>query len=557
MQSAFRSKALLAICGALVLLLGALTVLQYRWSGRVAAADLQRERESLEAAATLFSREVGAVIGQAMIFLQEEAWAALSTGKPLEQAHELLAEVYFLEMHEGGQPSVRRLMGDGSFAPAPMPDWLASPRCAMLLQDEPPAVVSPIADIHSISSSEGDETRLLRTFRWLAGRCFVARIDEAYLRDVLFPTAIRQSFGAAALGQYDFTVASARRPDELLYGGTLRADLRKRFGASPNQLVRRQAGLPEPPVEGAPVLIERRERVVVGGEPDLLQGQPPDGIWELRVSRKGGPLEQAIDRRRRRELLFAFGVEGLLVAALIFLALGIRRAQRLADQRMQFVASVSHELRTPASAIAMLARNQADGLVTEPDKVREYGELIHQQSRRLNETVEQTLAFAGIQSGFRRPAKEPVALGPALEQIIEARRPEIERGGFELELALEPDLPKWEGDANLLRTAVDNLLSNALKHAVDGRWARVSAVHDRDANEVRIAVADRGPGVPAAERQEIFEPFRRGRVAMEEQLPGSGLGLSLVRGAAEAHGGSVTVESEPGRGSVFTLHLPV
>jgi len=230
---------------------------------------------------------------------------------------------------------------------------------------------------------------------------------------------------------------------------------------------------------------------------------------------------------------------------------------RLADRKVRFVAGVSHELRSPVSAISMLSRNQADGLVTAPEKVRQYGELIHQQSRRLSEMVEQALACAGIHSSLPRPAREPVDLRAVIQEALDARREELNHAGFTVEAALAPGLPEVTGDARLLRMAFDNLLSNALKHAGSGHWIRVAAAFAPAEKEVRISVEDRGAGIAPGDRAEIFEPFYRGRVAVEAQVPGSGLGLSLVRSAAEAHRGTVTLESEPGRGSTFTIHLPV
>jgi signal transduction histidine kinase len=113
------------------------------------------------------------------------------------------------------------------------------------------------------------------------------------------------------------------------------------------------------------------------------------------------------------------------------------------------------------------------------------------------------------------------------------------------------------GDESLLRTAFDNLLSNAEKYANGGHWIRVGASYSAPQKEVRISVVDRGSGIDPADQADIFEPFCRGRAAVEAQIPGSGLGLSLVRSVVEAHRGSVTLESSPGRGSTFTLHLPV
>jgi signal transduction histidine kinase len=556
MGRVFSSRVLLAACGALMVLLAALAVLQYRWSARVAAADARRETESLESAAALFTKEISGVIAQATVFLQEDAWAAMSAGKPVRGVPDLLAEVYFLKVSPDGKAAAQRLQEDGSFTPSPAPDWLDTTRWAVRWQDKPQALITPIYDVQSASSFENEEMRILKTFRWRPDRFFAARLDESYLRETLFPSMIRRSFGASAVEQYDFAVASAERPDDLLYGSATRIDLRARFGATPNRLAYWRIGVRERPSQRSGVIVQHRERIIgAGPEPPSFEEAP--GIWELQISRKGGPLADAFEQRRRRELLVAFGIEALLLAAVAFLVIGVRRMQRLADQKMQFVAGVSHELRTPVSAIAMLARNQADGLVTDPERIRQYGELIHQQSRRLNETVEQTLQFAGIHSGLRPAPRNPVALPPILEEVVDGRRREIEEKGFELELALDAGLPQVSVDAALIRTAVDNLLSNALKHAESGRWMRLSADLAAGAKAIRIRLEDRGPGVGAEDREEIFQPFRRGRAATDDQIPGSGLGLSLVRSAAEAHGGTVTLESEPGRGSVFTLRLPL
>jgi signal transduction histidine kinase len=105
--------------------------------------------------------------------------------------------------------------------------------------------------------------------------------------------------------------------------------------------------------------------------------------------------------------------------------------------------------------------------------------------------------------------------------------------------------------------ALDNLLDNAQRHADSGRWIRVTASYAASEKQVRISVEDHGPGIEPADQAGIFEPFFRGRAASEAQIPGSGLGLSLVRSAAEAHRGSATLMSGPGRGSTFTVHLPV
>jgi signal transduction histidine kinase len=114
------------------------------------------------------------------------------------------------------------------------------------------------------------------------------------------------------------------------------------------------------------------------------------------------------------------------------------------------------------------------------------------------------------------------------------------------------------GDGVAIRRALHNLVMNAVKHASDGRSIRLAVGFERlhGRQSVWISVVDRGPGIEAADLAHVFEPFYRGRQAIERQVPGNGLGLSLVRRVAEAHGGSVSVKSAVGEGSTFTLHLP-
>ncbi len=549
MGGSFGSRTLLAVCGALAILLAALAAVQYRWSTRVAAADAQREKEHLDSAASLFANEFNSVAGQATAFLQNDAWAAIQSREKLTGVPKLISEVYYVEFPAHGTPEAQRLASDGFFAPSPLPEWVAVSHCTSFLVEQPPALVAPIITIVTTESREG-RIRMLRTFGRGPGRCFVGRIDETYLRETLFPQLIRQSFGTTAASEYDFAVVPRERPNQTLYGVPLRADLRKPFLAlAPIRL----PDLKPPPGN---VLYLQRFESAIKGEARLAEVFGT-GIWELDVAHKGVPLTVAFEQTRRRDLLLSLGVEALLLAAIVFLVIGARRMQRLADQKMRFVAGVSHELRSPVSAIAMLSRNQADGLVTGAERVKQYGELIHQQSRRLNEMVEQALQYAGIHSGLRPPSKNEVDLRLLIQEAVDAQREELARGGFEVEVALSPDLPVVPGDANLLRMAFDNLLSNARKHADGGRWIRVSAGYSAPEKEVRISVEDHGVGIDPADQAEIFEPFCRGRAAIEAQIPGSGLGLSLVRSAAEAHHGSVTLVSEPGRGSSFTMHLPV
>ncbi|WP_321471211.1 HAMP domain-containing sensor histidine kinase [uncultured Paludibaculum sp.] len=555
MSKSFSTRAFVGVCCVLVGLLTGFAIVQYQWSARVSAADTQREREHLNSAGQLFASEFNRIVSHAARFLQSEANAAVRSGAPLTGTPKLIGELYYLSLTPKRTPQVRRLTAEGVFVPASLPDWISTSRCSLSAVQDPSSLVAPIFDFVSVERHTSGETRITKAVKFGLDRCFVARFDRQYLRNTLFPRLIQQSFGRTAASEYDFAVSSIDKPDQRLYGGALQPDLRTPFLTIESSLPLP----PAPPAGGAAprertsIIIQREDRVFMTG----LTSRRGPGLWELQVAHKGMPLAAAFERRRWRDLALTLGVDLLLFAAVAFLVVAARRMQWLADQKMRFVAGVSHELRTPVSAIAMLSRNQADGLVAGPEKVKQYGELIHQQSRRLNEMVEQTLQLAGIHSGLRRPAKDEIDLGQLVEDSVEARRTELVRAGVEVEIGLASDLPPITGDAKLLRTAFDNLLDNALKHAGGGRWIRVSAEHDAPQKAIRLSVEDRGSGIEPTDQTEIFEPFSRGKAAVEAQIPGSGLGLSLVRSAVEAHRGTVTLVSNPGRGSKFTLHLPL
>ncbi|MDH4065028.1 MAG: HAMP domain-containing histidine kinase, partial [Acidobacteriota bacterium] len=195
------------------------------------------------------------------------------------------------------------------------------------------------------------------------------------------------------------------------------------------------------------------------------------------------------------------------------------------------------------------------------------GETIQGEARRLGDTVERVLQLAGIAAGSSAAARGPVGLPDVVRQAVAACRNEIDARGVALDMSIPEGLPAVYGDAAALRSAVQNLISNAVKYGGDARWVRVSATaspgltrwrHARasSASQVAIAISDRGLGISPEDRRHIFEPFYRGREAVSRQIQGSGLGLNLVWRIAEAHGGHVDVTSEPGKGSTFTLVLP-
>ena len=203
-----------------------------------------------------------------------------------------------------------------------------------------------------------------------------------------------------------------------------------------------------------------------------------------------------------------------------------RRAQELARQQMEFVAAVSHELRTPVSVIGAAAGNLADGVVGDPQRVRKYGETIQGEARRLGETVERVLQLAGIAAGRAAAAQTPISPPISCTNRSTPAGVEIDAAGFNVEVAIAEDLPNVVGDVTALKSALQNLISNAVKYGGDARWLRVSASrpprsagHTVDSRgiagpTVLFTVEDRGIGIDADDRKHIFEPFYRGRDAV-------------------------------------------
>jgi signal transduction histidine kinase len=271
-----------------------------------------------------------------------------------------------------------------------------------------------------------------------------------------------------------------------------------------------------------------------------------------------GSVDAVVAAARTRNLLASFGILGLLGTSAGFIALAASRSRLLAERQMEFVAGVSHELRTPLSVVCSAGENLADGLVAAPDQVRRYGTLVRDEGRRLAALVEQILDFAGTYAGRRSYRRDPVSVAALVDGALEALQPALGEGGIVVERDLPAGLPTIQGDGPALTRALRNLLENAIKYGGESRFVRlVASGHERGGRAlVRILIADRGQGIERAELRHIFEPFYRGRDARDSQIRGSGLGLALVRSIVRAHGGEVTVESTPLRGSVFTIELP-
>jgi two-component system phosphate regulon sensor histidine kinase PhoR len=253
----------------------------------------------------------------------------------------------------------------------------------------------------------------------------------------------------------------------------------------------------------------------------------------------------------------SLGILGLLGTTAILLVVSTQRAQKFAKQQVEFVSSVSHELRTPLSVIRMAARNLERGTIRDDEGIKRYANLIGNEERRLTEMVERVLAFGQTQSNDKTYSMQTVSLRAVVDAALADCQPLIE----EREARIESNFPSDEilvvGDPDALRQAIQNLVANAVKHGGEHPQVSISVKDESSAKrpEIAITVKDRGRGIAKKDLPHIFEPFYRGSRAVDDQVQGSGLGLTLVKDVVEAHGGRVAVKSDRS-GSRFTLRIP-
>jgi len=291
--------------------------------------------------------------------------------------------------------------------------------------------------------------------------------------------------------------------------------------------------------------------------PVIQYGSGTAPPWLLAVRRRGDPLEVVLARARRRNLAINGGVFLLLTLSMSLVLIASHRAQQLAQLQMDFVAAVSHELRTPLTVICSAAENIVDGLVDSRQQLTRYGSVIGKQGRQLTMLVDQVLLFASTQEGRSRYQLRPLKVADILKSVLTNTATLAEHSGVSIEQDVPAGLPPVMGDLAAVSQCLQNLIVNAVKYRGESRWVGIRArVGQSGARpEVQISVEDKGVGISSADLPHIFEPFYRSPEVRDAQIHGTGLGLTLARRIAEALGGTLTMTSRSGVGSVFTLHL--
>jgi two-component system phosphate regulon sensor histidine kinase PhoR len=385
---------------------------------------------------------------------------------------------------------------------------------------------------------------------------------------------------ARRMSEGDFTArAPTRSPDEIGRLGRALNVMSARLRGKIDDLEHEQAKITavlDGMVEGV-VAVDARDQIMAMNEPACALFEVGPGRGEgkplLEVIRNAD-LHALLGQVRRadasgvahRELMVPGAPPRVVQANAVPVDLGagdvgvvmvfhdVTALRRLETVRTEFVANVSHELRTPLTAIQGYLETLVSGGLDEPEEARRFLEIVFRHTERLGRLLDDLTDLSNIELGRVQLHLAPVAVGGVVESVLAIMSRRAETRGVALTRTLPPDLPDVSADHDRLEQILINLVDNAVKHTDTGGRVTVSA-RPVAPGMVEIAVADTGVGIEPADLPRITERFYRVDKARSRELGGTGLGLAIVKHLVMAHGGELTIESEPHRGTTvrFTL----
>ena len=276
--------------------------------------------------------------------------------------------------------------------------------------------------------------------------------------------------------------------------------------------------------------------------------------WSLHIASTDLASDFAQAEQRRRLLLLAFGLLLLIVTAASYLASrAVSRELKVARLQSDFVAAVSHEFRTPLTSLRQTTEILSDDRVGDPEKLHSYYQTQARATDRLQRLVETLLDFGRMEAGAKPYRLQPLELNSWVRRVVDEFQTD---GAVDHRIEIQADGHPCivDADPEALTHAMRNLLDNAVKYSPNSPtvWVEVEPL----AKQCAIRVRDKGIGIPAGEQREVFKKFVRGAAPKSNGIKGTGVGLAMVQHIVHAHHGEIRVESEPGRGSTFTLLLP-
>lgn len=268
-------------------------------------------------------------------------------------------------------------------------------------------------------------------------------------------------------------------------------------------------------------------------------------------------LALAVEQTRLRDALqrHTENLEALVQERTKKLQVALQQAQEADRVKSQFISNVSHELRTPLTNLklylSLLSRGQ-------PEKRDAYLETLHRETERLQKMIESLLDLSRLDLGKVQLNLQPTDLNQVVETLVTDRSALATDEGLHLQIVAKKDLPPAAADPKLVEQVLTNILTNAINYTPSGGTItlRTGTVQNNQQDWVTVSVSDTGPGIAESEQPHIFERFYRGEAGRNSSAPGTGLGLAICQEIVERHGGQITLESQAGQGSTFTVWLP-
>ena len=295
-----------------------------------------------------------------------------------------------------------------------------------------------------------------------------------------------------------------------------------------------------------------------GGKPEVEHPIDAEAAFPglvLGIKYKGTTIQAITQRFLRSSYIILATLSVLLIAGLFFTYRSVNKMVELAKLKSDIVSNVSHELRTPLALIRLYAETLELGRIPDEQRKLEYYRIVRKESERLTALINNILDFSRIEAGKREYEFRETDLSSLVRDTLDSYRYQIQQNGFTYEERISDNLPPVRVDREAIARSLLNLVNNAIKYSSAEKYLAVSLY--RENRSVNLEVVDHGIGIDRNEQHRIFDKFYRVCDPMTHETKGSGLGLSLVQHIVKAHGGEVSVESTPGKGSKFTITLPL
>ena len=276
--------------------------------------------------------------------------------------------------------------------------------------------------------------------------------------------------------------------------------------------------------------------------------------WHITMALSGKPFDNIARRQMASYVWVGFLVIATMAVLATIAAQAFRRQMRLARLKTDLVAAVSHELKTPLTSMRVLVDALLDDARFDPQKTREYLELIARENLRLSRLIDNFLTFSRMERNRHKFEFTVTTAGEVVKAVEDALSDRFHAPQVTLDVQVSPALPAFRADPDALVTVLLNLLDNAYKFTPDEKRLALRAFEA--GGRIAFSVEDNGIGIPAREQKRIFRRFYQVERRLSRTVGGCGLGLSIVEFIVRAHGGQVSVESRPGQGSTFTVALP-